>query len=542
MNEVWEFFQKLFDTADFPPRWHCGFWSQFHGWLYICSDLAIWAAYFAIPIIILKFVAKKYDIRFTRVYFLFASFILACGSTHLLDAIMFWYPYYRINALMRFVTAIVSWITVYNLVKLMPVANTLKSAEEFEKEIERRKTVEEQLRINNKLLTEAQEIAKLGHWQWDVITNKVEWSDMTLKLYGLPPGNREMTYDEYLQKLHPDDREYVNNAVMEGFKTKVFPKFYHRIIWPNGQTKTMLSKGEVILGENGEVVTMIGTVQDITDLIKTEHELLLKTQKLESSNVELQKFASITSHDLREPLRKIMTFGSMLEREAAGKLGEKGEMYLKKVTEASSRMQKLIDSILDFSKLSTDNQEFSRINLNDIVRHVLSDMEVAIDVNKAEINSNQLPEIDGNASQLGQLFQNLLSNAIKFHRKGVAPIITVTGEVITADMLPAEVTQSSLYNFTVVRNPEFNKSERFCKITIQDNGIGFEETYLDKIFLIFQRLHDKSEYEGTGIGLAVVKKVTELHNGFITAKSKVGEGTMFTIILPVVHRHTNSPR
>jgi signal transduction histidine kinase len=177
MDQVLEFFRKLLDTADWPPRWHCGKWSEFHGWFYIISDLLIWSAYFAIPLVILKFITRKVNARFVRAYFLFAAFILACGATHLLDAVSFWFPAYRLNALVRFITGVVSWITVFHVVKLLPVALSLRSYEELEKEIKERELAEEKLLTSNTQLKEAQEIAKMGHWQWDVSSNELTWSE-----------------------------------------------------------------------------------------------------------------------------------------------------------------------------------------------------------------------------------------------------------------------------------------------------------------------------------------------------------------------------
>jgi PAS domain-containing protein len=149
MDELAHFFGHLFDTSSWPPRWHCGLWTDFHGWLYIISDLLIWAAYFAMPLVILKFIAQKKYASFPRLYFLFAAFILACGLTHLVDAVAFWLPMYRLNAVVLFVTAIISWVTVYYLVKELPVAFTLKTAKEFEVEIEQRKIVENEVRVLN---------------------------------------------------------------------------------------------------------------------------------------------------------------------------------------------------------------------------------------------------------------------------------------------------------------------------------------------------------------------------------------------------------
>ena len=132
MDEVVDFFRKLFDTADWPPRWHCGNWTEFHGWFFIISDLLVWSAYFAIPLIILKFISRKTDAKFVRAYFLFAAFILACGSTHLLDAITFWFPAYRLNALVKFITGVISWITVFYTIRILPEAMSLKSHAQLE--------------------------------------------------------------------------------------------------------------------------------------------------------------------------------------------------------------------------------------------------------------------------------------------------------------------------------------------------------------------------------------------------------------------------
>ncbi len=146
MKQVAEFFRKLFDSSDWPPRWHCGKWTEFHGWLYIISDILVWSAYFAIPLIIIRYISKKHDARFIRMYFLFAGFILACGATHFFDAVTFWWPIYRVNALVRAITGILSWTTVFYLIKVLPVAFTLRSSAELEAEVEQRKKAEEKFR------------------------------------------------------------------------------------------------------------------------------------------------------------------------------------------------------------------------------------------------------------------------------------------------------------------------------------------------------------------------------------------------------------
>lgn len=535
MSQVVDFFQNLFNTSNFPPRWHCGQWSQFHGWLYIISDLLIWSAYFTIPVIIVKFISQKQGLRFQRIYFLFAAFILACGTTHLLDAIIFWYPYYRISALIRFVTGVISWITVFYLIKIVPIAFSLKSAEQLEEEVELRKRVEEKLRVNNELLTEAQSIARVGHWQWDVATNILTWSETLYEIFDVKRRSID-TYEEYLELIHPEDRAYATEMVAQALETRIFPEFYHRLNIRDGSVKTIHAKGQVLVNSKGEL-TLMGTAQDVTELKKKEQELLAKTKALEASNVELEKFASIASHDLREPLRKISAFSSMLEHEQKNVLNEKGKLYLDKIQNASERMQKLIDDILNFSKLTTEQHQFSKVNLNDIVADVLSDLEVLIIKNQAEIHVDKLPNIEGNPSQLGQLFFNILSNAIKFRKPDAEPRVHIAVEYLKGRDLPSDPIKLSQYKFAILGNPRFWENEQFCRISIRDNGIGFDEVYLDRIFVLFQRLHTKTDYEGTGIGLAVCKKVADIHHGSITANSVLGVGTTFKILLPISQKN-----
>ncbi len=535
MGQIWDFFQNLFNTSGFPPRWHCGKWSDFHGWLYIISDLLIWSAYFAMPIIIVRYISRKQGLRFERIYFLFAAFILACGTTHLLDAIIFWYPFYRISALVRFATGIISWITVYYLVKMMPTAFSLKSAEQLEEEVERRKIVEEQLRINNNLLTETQNIAHLGHWQWDATNNKIIWSQTLCDIFEVQ-NPKDLTYQSYLTLIHPEDRPYLQEIISKAIETKIFPEFYHRLIVKDGTVKTIHARGQVITNHKGEI-TLIGTAQDVTELKKNEQELLAKTKALEASNVELEKFASIASHDLREPLRKISAFSSMLEHDQKDALNEKGKIYLEKIQGASARMQKLIDDILHFSLLTTELNDFKKVDLNEVIKEVLSDLEVLIVTTHAEVIIENLPAIEGNASQLGQLFFNLMNNAIKFCKPGTVPQVNISSVFIKGKELPADPMKLAQYKFSILGSPRYWENELFCQISITDNGIGFDEAYLDRIFTIFQRLHGKTDYEGTGIGLAVCKKVVDIHHGSITARSTLGVGTTFIVLLPVSQKN-----
>jgi len=536
MQQILEFFQKLLDTSDWPPRWHCGRWTEFHGWFYIISDLLIWSAYFAIPLTILRYISNRLDAKFTRAYFLFAAFILACGSTHLLDAVTFWFPAYRLNALVRFITGVISWVTVFHLIRIMPEAAKLRTHAEMEKEISERRRVEEELKTANTQLNIAQEIARIGHWEWDVAKNKISWSHELYKIFGLEPGTA-LDYDAYLQYLHEDDKGFVNEAIQQAFTTRHFPNFTHRINTPAGVEKILQARGEVVTDPDGEVIKMIGTAQDVTEQQKGEQQLIERTNELENMNAELQKFAYVASHDLQEPLRKIMTFASLLEKETANQLSNDGKMYMEKIVQSSGRMQRLIDDILQFSSLTASKSDYQKIDLNMIVGQVLSDMEVIISQTSAVIVTDDLPTIEAIPFQMGQLFQNILSNALKFKRPGEVPQINISARLLSSEQLTEKYAWID-EKYRTAGGLSYNWSrEQFVRIVVADNGIGFNEAYADKIFEIFQRLHPAKTYDGTGIGLAICKKIVDNHHGTITAQSKPGEGASFEVILPLSQKN-----
>ncbi len=256
MNEVIQFFRKLFDTSDWPPRWHCGHWTDFHGWLYIISDLLIWSAYFAIPTIILSYVVRRRQrVQFNVLYFLFAAFILACGTTHLLDAVMFWVPAYRLSALARLVAGILSWLTVWKLIRVLPAAFNLKTATELEREVKLRELAEAALQKQNRMLNESQQMAAVGSWEWDVMGNKITWSDEQYRIWGLPMG-ADVPYELFKSTIHPADKDYHSAHIARALETREYPTFYHRIITPEGQVRHILARGEVETDSEGRAVRM----------------------------------------------------------------------------------------------------------------------------------------------------------------------------------------------------------------------------------------------------------------------------------------------
>jgi signal transduction histidine kinase len=280
-----------------------------------------------------------------------------------------------------------------------------------------------------------------------------------------------------------------------------------------------------VLDEADQVGGILAIVHETTQSVKTTQHLQQRTAELARANSQLrglnanlQEFAYVASHDLQEPLRKIQQFGDLLKTRYADSVGE-GLIYIERMQSAAQRMSSLIKDLLDFSRISTQREISGSVSLPTVVEEVVSTLELQVEQLGAQIRVGPLPTVLGDASQLGQLFQNLLSNALKFHRPGQAPLIAIEGRWLSADQLPPGVKPG-------------RAASAYHQIAVMDNGIGFEEKYVDRIFQVFQRLHGKSEYAGTGIGLAICEKVVANHGGAIKATSQPGQGATFAIYLP----------
>jgi len=271
-----------------------------------------------------------------------------------------------------------------------------------------------------------------------------------------------------------------------------------------------------------EGVALSVIITDLTFLKETQKQLSLNNiqlaetnAELESSNHDLQQFASIASHDLQEPLRKIMIFSTLLRDKHAQELTGDGNTFLEKIISSSNRMKTMIFDILSYSRLSANGSNLAVKNLKEIVDDVLEDFEIVIHEKDADIIVGELPEVEINTGQIRQVFQNLISNALKFSQPDMTPVIEINSRKAPADLWA------------------ISSDEAYYEITVADNGIGFNDLYREKIFSLFQRLNTKDKYEGSGIGLAITKKIIDKHNGKITAISKEGEGSKFIFILPV---------
>lgn len=262
----------------------------------------------------------------------------------------------------------------------------------------------------------------------------------------------------------------------------------------------------------GAVSGAVAVVRDITEMKKARLELEKYASQLKRSNLELEQFAFIASHDLQEPLRKIRAFGERVVERMQDRISEEEQDYLNRMVGATQRMQRMIEDLLTFSRVTTKGKPFEQVDLNQVAEEVLSDLEVRVERTGGTVNVGSLPSLIADPIQMHQLLQNLIGNALKYHRAGVTPQVGVEAEVIN-------------------RNGSGN--DGFMRLKVTDNGIGFDEDLADRIFQPFERLHGRSEYEGTGMGLAICRKIVERHRGTITAHSKMGEGSTFIIELPM---------
>lgn len=329
----------------------------------------------------------------------------------------------------------------------------------------------------------------------------------------------------YVHHTYPDGRHFPLEecAIDRALPTKSQTQGEEVFIRKDGSFFPVAFTASPIV-ENG---VPIGTVIEVRDTseekriqeelrdkeVKAKEMLELKvkerTAELEKSNYELLQFASVASHDLKEPLRKISIFSKMLKDKSGNQMDASMQRYLNNIISSAGRMTTLIDDLLAFSRLSQSNISFQPTNLNTLLQQILTDLEIAISEKKAEINISDLCTIDGIPLQLGQVFQNLISNSLKFTHPDRTPEIWISSQIIN------------------------QRGKEKCRIVYRDNGIGFKNTYAEKIFEIFQRLHTKEKYEGTGVGLAIVKKLISLHNGTIIASGEENEGAEFEIILPL---------
>lgn len=373
------------------------------------------------------------------------------------------------------------------------------------------------LTIYDESSKQAEILGKYGSWTFNIESQKFIFSDNKFRLLGFQPQSFAPSFEKKLEFIHPDDKYIILEANKNIIEGKELPAINFRIIKQDGETRHFRTTAKIYIDSQG-AKNMIGTTQDITDDVMNNHILNQKNLELERSNKELIEFNYAASHDLQEPLRKIQTFISRVTEAENDNLSDKGKEYLARIIKASTRMRILIDDLLQYSRTNKSDAVFEDIDLNEVLEDVKSDFSESILENNALINAPELPHINGIPYQVSQLFFNLIGNSIKYRKADEDPIITITYEKVK----------------TKEDNIHDDSYSEFHKIVFEDNGIGFDPEYAERIFLLFNRLHAKTEYPGTGVGLAICKKIISNHNGYIKAIGRPDEGASIIMYIPVV--------
>jgi signal transduction histidine kinase len=327
-------------------------------------------------------------------------------------------------------------------------------------------------------------------------------------------SNTGESVSNWLMKyIHPDDHERVWIAITGAMHAKGVFQLEHRVLKSDGSVGWVLSRAVPIIDSMGSVVEWFGATSDISEkkslMSQLEQRVEERTEELQRSNEDLQQFAHVASHDLKEPVRKIRTYGLLLKDELNSNGSENSRIYNDKILESASRISTMIEGVLTYSSMNAVEQKIEMLDLNTIIDEIEKDLELLIDQQDAVIRHDALPVIEGVHVLMYQVFYNLINNSLKFSKKDEKPVISITST-------------RGFYN-----------GVEYARIVVADNGIGFDTEHNEKIFQTFTRLNSKHHYDGTGLGLSLVKKIIERHNGTIEADGRINEGAAFTIMLPL---------
>jgi PAS domain S-box-containing protein len=350
---------------------------------------------------------------------------------------------------------------------------------------------------------EAQQIAHVGSWEWDLGPNRITWSEELHRIFGLEPGGTPLTYEAYLERIHPSERAGVRAAIDHALKDQRPFTREERIVRPDGEIRELFVWGKVVADDEGRPSRMLGVAQDITDVRRAERELAARARDLERSNADLEQFAYVASHDLQEPLRMVASYVQLLSRRYRGKLDKDADEFIAFAVDGATRMQNLIRDLLTYSRVTRLAGPMEIVDTGQALLASLVNLKVAVEESGAHIAYDSLPPVRGDATALIALFQNLVGNAVKF-RAGRTPEVRIDAA---------------------------RRADEWI-FSVKDNGIGFDPQYAERVFVIFQRLNTRDKYEGTGIGLAICKKIVERHGGRIWVETKPGEGSTFFFSIP----------
>ena len=423
--------------------------------------------------------------------------------------------------------------------RLARLGQAVTHALEQKRLADEKRRADERLKRSERKLAEAQRLAHIGSWEWDIAADEILWSEELYRIFDLEPQEFGATYETYMEHLHPDDRELAERVIGRALQDHQPFAFDHRVVLRDGTVRFVHGRGEFLMDGKGCPIRLVGTAQDITverrrtEQLESANERLVeanerlearveertasllrlndelearvteRTTELVRSNLVLQQFAYVASHDLQEPLRMVTSFVQLLEKNYKGQLDEKADRWIDHAVSGSTRMQTLINDLLAYSRVGSHGKEFRACETQAALSLALENLQLAISETHAEVTFDALPIVEGDEVQLISLFQNLLENAIKY-RGGQSPRIHVSARLEGRDWL----------------------------FSVRDNGIGIAAEFSERIFIIFQRLHSRKTYPGTGIGLALCKRIVEWHAGCIWLEPEQGEGATFCFTLP----------
>ncbi|MGB4397936.1 MAG: ATP-binding protein [Daejeonella sp.] len=488
--EAAEFFTDIFSTQYWPARWNCGRWTDFHGWLYIISDLMIWAAYFAIPFLLFRLITKRTDFPFPKIFWLFIAFILLCGSTHLMDAVIFWWPAYRFSALLRFVTGTVSLFTVYALYRVLPMVMNLRTAAQVEAEAEQRRRAEKQ--FSNVFNFSAVGMALLspeGKWMKvnPALSNFLGYSEQEMQNLTF----QDITYKDDLDR----DLQYVKQ-MLDG--TIASYQMEKRYIKKDGSLWWGLLACTLMKDHDGKPDFFIVQIADLNNSKKLQEALEVMERK--------DEFLSIAAHELKTPITSVKGALQILDV----KLNKTDQDNVSKplISLANKQVNKLtwlVNDLLDAARIQSGrlSLSISSFKIEDLVSGAIEQVFYERKDVNIVYQENVPHKVEGDKSRLEQVLVNLLSNAIKYSPAG-------RDIIIKTEQLEGKI-----------------------KFSVTDFGIGIASEKIPRLFERYFRVESTSQnFSGLGIGLYISAEIVRMHNGSIGADSRLGEGSTFYFSIP----------
>jgi|GEM_PF-718565 len=488
----------LFSTSAFMPHGHCYLWQPSVLWAQVVSDGLIGLAYFAIPFILYRFLKARPDIEFRPLFLLFVAFILLCGGTHFLAVVNVWYPFYYLDSVLKAATAVVSVLAAIRLAFLLPQIIALPSPAALKTANEKlRRLSAEKEKANEERFQLALEASPNAILVADA-ENRIAFANaQTQHIFGY---SQEELLNQPLDVLIPKASRQAHAHHVEGFRQE--PQM--RFMGAGREVRGLRKSGEefpaeIALGpfRYAGQLNVIAFVADISGRKSAEDKILRQSSELARSNQDLESFAYAASHDLQEPLRGMLGYLQLLQRQFQKEMAPKAVHYLEQAIASGGRMRTLMEALLQYSRIGRTSQ-LHPIRLESLLDAIAADLHAALEECGAELRYDNLPTVQYDALELRQVFQNLISNAVKF-RTEAPPLIRVAAE----------------------------KRDDGWVFSVSDNGIGIPEEFHGKLFQLFQRLHSRAAYPGSGIGLALVAKAIRSHGGRIWVESNAAGGTTF---------------